>query len=60
MIRAQDSSHPGNVVEVVVTKNLEALAAGADDVEVDLKTGRFRIPSQSIDCQIDTYPGQAT
>ena len=60
VIRAQDSSHPGNVVEVVVTKNLEALAAGADDVEVDLKTGRFRIPSQSIDCQIDTYPGQAT
>jgi hypothetical protein len=60
MIRAEDLANPGATVELVVTRNLEALAEDAPDVQVDLKAGRFRIPSQSIDCPLEGDPGPTT
>jgi hypothetical protein len=60
VIQAKDLSNAGKLIDVVVTRNLEALVSGAPDLEVDLKKGRLRIPSQSIDCQIDGEPEQNT
>ena len=60
VIQAKDLTNAGKLIDVVVTRNLEALVADATDLEVDLKSGRLRIPSQSIDCQIDSEPGPNT
>lgn len=60
VIQAKDLTNAGKLIDVVVTRNLEALLADVSDLEVDLKTGRLRIPSQSIDCQIDSEPGPNT
>jgi molybdopterin/thiamine biosynthesis adenylyltransferase len=60
VIQAKDLTNAGKLIDVVVTRNLQALVADAPDLEVDLKSGRLRIPSQSIDCQIDSEPGPNT
>ncbi len=57
VIQARDIANGGKLVDVVVTRNLEALFAGAPDLEVDLQSGQLRVPSQSLVCQIDIEPG---
>jgi hypothetical protein len=57
VIRIRDVHAGGKLSQVVVTQNLAALLAGADDAEINSGTGQFRIPGYGIDCRLSTDPG---